>query len=297
MPLITEGGQVQLVDGNAVDAIGEVQATPTANTMLARLKDISDGVAGIVVGATTIADGADVAQGTTTDAEAADNGTVVAILKRLRTLLNGGLPASLGQKTKAASLPVTLASDEDSLNVAAAQATHDNLNLNANLQVGDADVAVANPVPIQSDGDGLKQTPTVTAGAYAADDNLGGLLTFANAAKTSGGGGVIKDITIIDDASQSAEIELWLFDQTFTAGADNAAWTPVETDLENLITVISTADGSWYTGGATGTVCCVEVARRFDLTGTSLFGRLVIREIKTYAATDDLTARINILQD
>lgn len=47
-------------------------------------------------GAVTIADGDDVALGATTDAEAAaGNGTVVAILKRLRTLLNGGLPAAL----------------------------------------------------------------------------------------------------------------------------------------------------------------------------------------------------------
>lgn len=47
-------------------------------------------------GAVTVADGADVALGTTTDAAATGNGTVVGILKRLRTLLNGGLPAALG---------------------------------------------------------------------------------------------------------------------------------------------------------------------------------------------------------
>jgi hypothetical protein len=46
-------------------------------------------------GAMTVADGADVAQGTTTDAEATGNGTIVAILKRLRTLIAGGLPAAL----------------------------------------------------------------------------------------------------------------------------------------------------------------------------------------------------------
>lgn len=42
-------------------------------------------------------DGAQVTVGTTTDAEAAaGNGSLVALLKRLRTLLNGGLPAALG---------------------------------------------------------------------------------------------------------------------------------------------------------------------------------------------------------
>ena len=46
--------------------------------------------------AVTAADGSSVALGTTTDVEATANGSVIAILKRLRTLLNGGLPAALG---------------------------------------------------------------------------------------------------------------------------------------------------------------------------------------------------------
>jgi hypothetical protein len=45
--------------------------------------------------ATTATDGALATVGTTTDAEAAGNGTLVALLKRLRTLLAGGLPAAL----------------------------------------------------------------------------------------------------------------------------------------------------------------------------------------------------------
>lgn len=44
----------------------------------------------------SVADGQDATIGTTTDLEASGNGTVVGLLKRLRTLLNGGLPAALG---------------------------------------------------------------------------------------------------------------------------------------------------------------------------------------------------------
>jgi hypothetical protein len=60
-------------------------------------------------GASTIADGADVAQGSTSDTSSAT--TVIGRLQKLVALL----PASLGQKTKAASLAVTLASDQDAL--------------------------------------------------------------------------------------------------------------------------------------------------------------------------------------
>lgn len=143
----------------------------------------------------------------------------------------------------------------------------------------------------------IAQTPTVTAGAYTANDNLGGLLTFANACRVAGYGGVIKSMVIVDDASQSGTIELWLFNQTFTAGADNAVWTPVEAELENLVGIISTTDGIWYTGGATATVNVTEASLRYDSTGTSLFGRLVTRTADTYVATDDVTVVIGLLQD
>jgi len=144
--------------------MGEILKARQRSNTLSRALECDDNAALYVVGggagmAVTIADGADVALGATTDAEsAAGNGTVVAILKRLRTLLNGGLPAALGQGTMAQSLPVVVASDQSSLTVD--QATHDLLNCNANIQVGDADVGVANPVPIEA---APITTPTHTA--------------------------------------------------------------------------------------------------------------------------------------
>ena len=145
--------------------------------------------------------------------------------------------------------------------------------------------------------DSILQTPTVTAGVYVAGDNVGGLLTFANTARFAGGGGILKEVVIIDDASQSAALELWLFSETFTAGADNAVWTPVEAELHTLMTIVSTNDGLYYTGGATGTVCVIEVARQFNLAATSMFGRLVTRGTPTYVATDDVSVAVHVMQD
>jgi hypothetical protein len=151
---------------------------------------------------------------------------------------------------------------------------------------------------VGSHGTTISQTPTVTAGAYSAGDAVGGLLTFANAARTSGDGGVIKDVLIIDDAGQDAELELWLFKVTFTAMSDNAAWAPSEADLENCIGVVSTqtSDRGWMAAG-TPSVCDIEVGSRYDLTGTSLFGQLVTRGTPTFAATDDVTVKVMLLQD
>ncbi len=177
------------------------------------------------------------------------------------------------------------------------------LQANSGVDIGDVDVlsiaAGENHLgQIGGEGTTISQTPTVTAGAYTADDAVGGLLTFANAARVSASGGIIKNVLIVDDAGQDAELELWLFNQTFTAIGDNAAWAPSEADLENCIAVISTADSAQgYMAAGTPSVVDIEVSRRFDLTGTSLFGQLVTRGTPTYAATDDLTVKVMLLQD
>jgi len=155
-------------------------------------------------------------------------------------------------------------------------------------------------IPVATASKTISQTPTVTAGAYTAGDAVGGLLTFAGAARYPGGGGVMKNVFIVDDAGQDAELELWLFNQTFTAIADNAAWSGVsEADLENCIGVVSTetSDQGWMAAG-TPSVCDIEVAKGYNLVGTSLFGQLVSpTDTPTFAATDDVTVKVMLLQD
>jgi len=151
---------------------------------------------------------------------------------------------------------------------------------------------------VGGEGITIQQTPTVTAGAYSANDAVGGLLTFANAGRVSGRGGVVKNVLLIDDAGQDAVMELWLFDVTFTAMVDNAAWAPSQADLRNLVCVISTNDSAngWAAAG-TPSVCSVECSYRYDPTATSLFGQLVTRGTPTFAATDDVTVQIGLLRD
>jgi len=157
-------------------------------------------------------------------------------------------------------------------------------------------------IPVLGEGITVTQKPTITAGAYSANDAVGGLLTFANVGRTSvsNGGSILTNVVIIDDAGQDAELELWLFDRTFTAMSDNAAWAPSEADLENLIAVVSTEDsGQGWLAAGTPSAIDIECMKRIDLTsgGTSLFGQLVTRGTPTYAATDDITVKVMLLQD
>ena len=138
--------------------------------------------------------------------------------------------------------------------------------------------------------------PTVTAGAYIADDCVGGILTFANASRLVGGGGVIKNLSIVDDNGQDAQMELWLFDQTFTSPGDNAPWVSTEVDLHNLVAIITSVDGAWFDGG-TPHVNVVEVSQQYTCAATSLFGQLVTRGTPTFLATDDISVVLGLLQD
>jgi len=155
---------------------------------------------------------------------------------------------------------------------------------------------LAGNVLIAGSGISISQTPTVTAGAYDANDAVGGLLTFANAARVTGKGGRIKSLILLDDAGQDAEMELWLFNATFTAMADNAAWAPSEADLRKLVGIVTTAGGAWFAAG-TPSAARVEVSQRYDLAGTSLFGQLVTIGTPTFAATDDVTVIIRLETD
>ena len=149
---------------------------------------------------------------------------------------------------------------------------------------------------VGGEGITISQTPTVTVGAYSAGDAVGGLLTFANAGRFSGGGGVAKNIILIDDAGTDVAMELWLFSETFTAMADNAAWAPSQADLRKLIGVVYSSDGAWAAAG-TPSINDIEISKRYDLAGTSMFGQLVTRGTPTFAATDDVTVKIALLRD
>lgn len=143
-------------------------------------------------------------------------------------------------------------------------------------------------------------TPTITAGAYSANDALGGLMEFTLAVNEHAQSGIITNLLIVDKAGQSAAIDLFLFDATFTATADNAAWpttNPSEavigTNCIGVITVEAT-DYVTYNGGS---LASIELTKGIKVTGTTLYAQAVVRGTPTYAATSDLVFRLTIAKD
>lgn len=153
------------------------------------------------------------------DAEAAGDGTLIAITKRLRTLLGnvitllaGGLPASLGQKVKAASLPVVLPSDQGDL-------------------------------PVTLDGEAVVLGPPAD-GTYIGDINFGESLPAGDAA--------IGKLAANDDGVYIGDIK---FGESLPAGTEAMGKVDIEatgTILRAAISAAGAGDNTIVAAGAGG---------------------------------------------
>jgi len=136
-------------------------------------------------------------------------------------------------------------------------------------------------------------TPTITAGAYAAGDAIGGLITLGVGGSLPSG--VLQYVGLVDKAKQSGVIDVVFFNATFTATADNAAFDPTDADLAAawLATVaITAADYSNYNDNGTASVSAGGVP---FVTAGALYVQLVARGAPTYTSTTDLLLKIGIL--
>jgi len=134
-----------------------------------------------------------------------------------------------------------------------------------------------------------------TTPAYTAKDAVGGKLTFANAARTSGGSITIQTAVIIDRSQQMPVLELVLFDRDFTASNDNAAFDPTDAELAYCIGVIRISDFSDFNDNAVAVRAGIGLTAKLE--GTDLYGQLVTRSAPTFVATTDIVVALTIVRD
>jgi hypothetical protein len=128
---------------------------------------------------------------------------------------------------------------------------------------------------------------TIATTAYTAGDQLGTILTFANAARVSGGGGYITGISVVSAQDAVGAMDLVIFDRSVTLAADNAAFAISDADALFLHKIIPLA-GAWDIGNnRTGQL--LECRIPFTCNSTSLFAALITRAGHTFfAAVGDL---------
>lgn len=145
-------------------------------------------------------------------------------------------------------------------------------------------------------------TPVISAaGIYASGDAVGGLIEFENVCSAFEASAKIVGAILIDNDKESVHLHLLLFNQTFTATADNSPMDVTDSDLANVIGVIhfQAAD---YVALNDNSVCFsvghgdpqLNVPIVLKDGGTSLFGQLVAEATPTYTAVNDLTVKLVI---
>lgn len=247
-------------------------------------------------GAVTIAEGADVTEGSTTDPATAlaEDGTVISQLKgviqRLLTAesLLSAIDADIGNSNTALGAPgdaaVTNPASSASI-IAALKGILTGTNLNQN--VGGYTVS-------------LKDTTAVSTSAYTAGDAVGAKRTITGALRISNGSGVLQSITILDRSNQKAALEVFIFDSDPAAATitDNAAFVFSTDDLKVLAHVtIAAADYITVNSKAVATIDGIGVTLKGANANTSLFAAVVAVGTPTYAATTDVQLIYGILQD
>ena len=135
-----------------------------------------------------------------------------------------------------------------------------------------------------------KVTPTVTAGAYGANDVVGGLLTFSGLRN-----GTLQSITICDNAKQAEDYFLVLFESAPTSIADNVPFTIADADLDKIIyqdSLTSSSNSQAFTDNSYHYLYGLSVP--IWSAGGTVYGFLITTSTPTYAATSDITVTLQV---
>jgi hypothetical protein len=136
----------------------------------------------------------------------------------------------------------------------------------------------------------FKVTPTVTAGAYSANDVVGGRLQFTGLRV-----GTLQSITICDNAAQSIDYILVLFESQPTDITDNATFDIADADLPKIIYqdgLTASATRQAFTDNSYNYLYNLDVPLA-SLDG-SIWGFLITSGTPTYAATNDITVTLQV---
>jgi hypothetical protein len=145
----------------------------------------------------------------------------------------------------------------------------------------------------------IRLNPTITAGAYSANDVVGGEITLTGAMRTSGGSGILQSLTVHDADSESAALEFYFFDSAPGAAiADNGAFSWNATDEDKYLGMVSVLTGDYITRGGDVFATIRNIGLPVVATGSAdLFLYIVLTGAPTFTATSDLTFTFGFLRD
>lgn len=133
----------------------------------------------------------------------------------------------------------------------------------------------------------ISVTPTISAGAYTANDNVGGLMKFKDPAIVKGETVIIHGASLGDAAKQSVNTDLVIFREkpasTFT---DNAEQVISDADLPLILHVLNFTSYDAFSANSSAQINDIKIT--VPVTSDGIYAALVTRGTPTYVATSDL---------
>lgn len=158
-------------------------------------------------------------------------------------------------------------------------------------------VGTDNPLPVASAATNgtvsiVTNALTVTAGAYAANDSLGGLQTLSSVGTN---GGYLQSVSITSTSGVTSEIDLFIFNANPSASTctNDAAFALAAADVGKLLPGSPIAVTSSFAAGTP----TVRVAQNLAIpfAATTLYVCYVTRGTPTFSATTDTSVQLGFV--
>lgn len=151
---------------------------------------------------------------------------------------------------------------------------------------------------IEVDSAGL----TTASTTYTSGDQLGTELTFANAARVSGQGGVIVGAVLLDKpkvlSGTPADVDLYIFKSSITGASDNSPFDDSDTDMGNRVCRLRFPLTGWDSQSSNASNELQDRAIGYTCAATSLYGILVSRTNHNFfGAATDLRVALTVVRD
>jgi hypothetical protein len=152
---------------------------------------------------------------------------------------------------------------------------------------------------VQTGSVDLVASPSVTAGAYAAGANVGGLITLSGATRIAAGSGIINSVIVTVSTALTAFYDVVLFKTAPTSTiTDNVAFNLNQ--LTDLPYICGTAHCNDQTSlGTPNMFQAVNLGYPFSLSAsnTNLYAAIILRGAQTLPSTSAINLIVNVLQN
>jgi hypothetical protein len=202
------------------------------------------------------------------------NGRLQRVAQRLTSLI-GVLPSSLGKKTAANSLSVTLSSDEA-------------------LPAGENHIGA-----IGGNTEKLAIAITTSSTAYSANDNIGGVITLSNFLRVSGGTGVLQGIQLWALANQKPNLYIDFWDASPGTGTyTNDSAQVIAGDHAAHLGFIEIAAADWKDTGTISRTALTSIGMVLKGNASrNIYMTIQDKTGVTFGSVAGLFAKVSILQD